>query len=271
MKFGLSTLGCPGWTLEKVAEAAVDYGYDGVELRLLDGNVVTPESLRANRKRLVGLFGSGRPALVGLGTSCRFTSASEEEREAQARELREFIVIAGDLGVPMVRVFGGKVTDGASDEAAIQRVAAGLRSCSEAAESNQVIIGLETHDDFSRSDMVARALAETPSRSVGAIWDVHHPYRMGERVAEVWTNLSPRLVHIHLKDARRRADGEWDLVLLGSGEVPCREVLRALAMRDYQGYVVAEWEKKWHPSIEEPEIAFPQHITVMRQWIADLA
>jgi sugar phosphate isomerase/epimerase len=270
MKFGLSTLGCPGWSLERVAEAAIEFGYDGVELRVLDGEIITPALLRANQPRLARLFGTAGPTLVGLGTSVRFTSSSADERAAQATELLDFIAIAGDLGVPFVRIFGGKIADGATDLEAVERVAEGLRACSDAAKKAGTIIALETHDDFSRSGMVARALAEVPSSSVGALWDVHHPYRMGEALAEVWTNLASRLVHVHLKDARRRVDGEWDLVLLGEGEVPCREILRALVLRDYQGYVVAEWEKKWHPTIEEPEVAFPQHIAVMRRWIADL-
>ena len=270
MKFGLSTLGCPAWSLERASEAAIEYRYDGVELRLLDGEIITPAILKANRSRLVGLFGSGKPVVVGLGTSVRFTSGDPEVRAAMTAELREFIAIAGGLGIPLVRIFGGSVTDGAGDDEAVRRVAEGLRSCSVDAERAGVVIALETHDDFSRSAMVARALADVPSRAAGALWDVHHPYRMKEPVAEVWTNLSSRLVHVHLKDARRRPDGDWDLVLLGEGEVPCREILRALTMRDYNGFVVAEWEKKWHPEIEEPEIAFPQHIEVMRRWVADL-
>jgi sugar phosphate isomerase/epimerase len=271
LKFGLSTLGCPAWSLERVAEAAIEYGYDGVELRLLDGEIISPSLLQANRGRIIRLFGSGKPGVVGLGTSVRFTSADAEERAALAAELRQFIAIAGELGIPLVRVFGGNVVDVASDEEAVPRVAEGIGSCIVEAERAGVIIALETHDDFSRSAMVARALAEVPSRAAGALWDVHHPYRMGEPVAEVWKNLASRLVHVHLKDARRRADGAWDLVLMGEGEVPCREILRALVMRNYDGFVVAEWEKKWHPKIEEPEIAFPQHLEVMRRWIADLA
>ena len=270
MKFGLSTLGCPAWSLERVAQAASEYGYDGVELRLLDGELISPTLLRVNRGRLVSLFGPGAPVIVGLGTSVRFTSGDAAERATQIAELRAFIAIAGDLGIPLVRIFGGKVVDGASDQEAVRRVADGLRSCLDEAERADVVIALETHDDFSRSAMVAQALAEVPSRGAGALWDVHHPYRMGEPVAEVWKNLATRLVHVHLKDARRRTDGDWDLVLLGEGEVPCREILRALALRDYDGFVVAEWEKKWHPTIEEPEIAFPQHLEVMRRWIADL-
>ena len=31
-----------------------------------------------------------------------------------------------------------------------------------------------------------------------------------------------------------------------------------LAANDYKGFYCFEWEKKWHPEIEEPEVAFPQ-------------
>src|SRR6476646_7554368 len=112
MKFGLSTLGCPAWSLERVAQAASEYGYDGVELRLLDGELISPTLLRANQGRLVSLFGPGKPVVVGLGTSVRFTSGDPNERAAQVAELRAFIAIAGDLGIPLVRIFGGKVVDG---------------------------------------------------------------------------------------------------------------------------------------------------------------
>ncbi len=56
MKFTLNTLGCPGWTLEHAAEMAREYGYDGVDLRLLDGAVATPALLRANLDRIRRLF-----------------------------------------------------------------------------------------------------------------------------------------------------------------------------------------------------------------------
>src|SRR2546421_662326 len=42
LKFAFSTLGCPGWTIEQAIEAAKDLGYDGIELRLLDGEVIDP-------------------------------------------------------------------------------------------------------------------------------------------------------------------------------------------------------------------------------------
>lgn len=270
MKFGMSTLGCPGWTLEQVAEAARDYGYQGVELRILDDEVITPDLVRRNLARLRKLFGDGAPELVGLGTSVRVAIADAEARAAHERDLLEFIALAQELGVPLVRVFGGRREEGDTEAAAIERAAAFLQRCASAAERAGVTVAIETHDDFSRSKAVAAALERVRSSAIGALWDTHHPYRMGENLAEVWSNLANRLVHVHVKDARRRADGQWDLVLLGEGEVPCREIVRALGLRGYRGYVVAEWEKKWHPEIADPEVALPQHLAKLREWTADL-
>jgi sugar phosphate isomerase/epimerase len=47
-----------------------------------------------------------------------------------------------------------------------------------------------------------------------------------------------------------------------------REQLQALRQHGYEGYVSVEWEKKWHPEIPEPEVALPQHIALLKQWIA---
>jgi sugar phosphate isomerase/epimerase len=270
MKFGMSTLGCPGWTLERVAEAAREYGYQGVELRILDDEIITPAVVRQNKDRIRALFGDGRLDLIALGTSIRVSVAGDDERAANERDLREFVDLASELRVPLIRVFGGRFPAGEDEAAAVARAAETLEHYGAIAEPAGVVIALETHDDFSRSATVAATLSRVPRHSVGALWDTHHPYRMGEDVAAVWRNLADRLVHVHIKDARRRADGQWDLVLLGQGEVPCREIIRALALRGYRGYVVAEWEKKWHPEIADPEVALPQHIAVLREWTADI-
>jgi sugar phosphate isomerase/epimerase len=60
------------------------------------------------------------------------------------------------------------------------------------------------------------------------------------------------------------------LVLLGKGELPCQATIKLLYDKGYRGYLSAEWEKKWHPEIEEPEVAMPQHAQIMRQWVAQL-
>jgi hypothetical protein len=31
-----------------------------------------------------------------------------------------------------------------------------------------------------------------------------------------------------------------------------------------------EWEKKWHPELAEPEVAYPRHIELLREYVRDL-
>ena len=40
MRLSFSTLGCPDWTLPRVLDVAGREGYDGVELRFLEGDPV---------------------------------------------------------------------------------------------------------------------------------------------------------------------------------------------------------------------------------------
>jgi sugar phosphate isomerase/epimerase len=90
---------------------------------------------------------------------------------------------------------------------------------------------------------------------------------MGETPAEVFANLSPRILLAQVKDARRTAGGEWQLVLLGAGEVPVAEMLGLLRAAGYPHWISAEWEKRWHPGIEEPEVALPQHLDLLTRWL----
>ena len=42
MRICYSNLACPDWTFEKTVDAVAIYGFDGLEVRLFDGEVVTP-------------------------------------------------------------------------------------------------------------------------------------------------------------------------------------------------------------------------------------
>jgi sugar phosphate isomerase/epimerase len=120
---------------------------------------------------------------------------------------------------------------------------------------------------------VAELLALVPGEAtgsgvVGAVWDSHHPHRMGERPAEVFANLGPHVLLAQVKDARR-AGGDWQLVLLGEGEVPVRDMLGLLTAAGYPHWISVEWEKRWHPEIAEPEVALPQHLSLLTKWLRE--
>jgi sugar phosphate isomerase/epimerase len=268
MKFTLNTLGAPNWDLEETARNARAYGYAGVDLRLLDGEVITLESVRANRERLRALFPKEELPVAVLATSVRLATADPAVRKKTLDEAHEWIDLAAELGVPVIRYFAARNPPELDLERSIQAVGEMLAQLSERATAAGVKIGVETHDEFASSTTVARALALAPSPAVGAIWDMYHTARMGETPAQAMDALGDRVLNVHLKDGRRTADG-WQLLLLGEGEIPVKDALRLLNERGYDDFISVEWEKKWHPEIAEPEVAFPQHLALLRDYVRD--
>lgn len=250
VKLAFSTLACPRWSVEEVAAAAKQYGYEGVEIRLIDGRVVDPSLPRGHRGRVRKTFSAADIPIVALDTSVKAAA------DPSVTELVGMLELASEWGAPIVRVFGG----GASTDSARRF----LGEVAAKAQDLGVTIALETHDEFSSAEVVAEVLRNTPP-SVGALWDVAHTYRAGEDAGTVLGLLDGRIAHVHVKDARR--DGS--LTLLGDGEVPVRDSLEALASAGYDGWISVEWEKHWHPELPEPEVALPQFAAVLRSWNAD--
>jgi sugar phosphate isomerase/epimerase len=266
-KLAFSTLGCPGWTIEQAGEAARRYGYAGVELRLLDGEII-PADLDADGRARVkrALAGLGVPS---VGTSCRFTSPDGAERARNRADAERYLQLAADLGAETIRVFGGNLAEGDTLEVGRDRIAESLNELALAAERVDVRIALETHDAMSAGQAVADVLARVPSAWVGALWDSHHPYRMGESAEQTYRLLEGRILATHVKDARREGD-RWQLLPMGEGEVPVREMLAALHGHGWSGWVSVEWEKKWHPELAEPEVALPQHVEVLGRYFQEI-
>jgi len=265
-----STLGCPGWSFDHAAAQAAASGYQALEVRLYNADIIPADLAQSERQAIRRTLAQHTIGIVGLGASTRFAFPDAAERAANLAELLRYVELAADLEVPLVRTFGSPAQLAISMTDAINHVADALNAAAPTAERLGVTIALETHDAFCKGSDVAAVMAQVPSPAIGAIWDVHHPYRMGEDIETTWRVLGPRIKHVHIKDARRRADGSWQLVLLGQGEVPCRAVVELLHRAGYTGCIAAEWEKKWHPEIEEPEIALPPHTAVLREWFAAL-
>jgi sugar phosphate isomerase/epimerase len=262
-RVAFSTLAFPDATLASAVSLGRRWGYRGVELRLIDGELIDP-SMPATERAQVKRALAGLP-VVAVDSSIQLTDSDP------GPPLRRFLELASDWEAPLVRVFGGSLAaSGPARRGQLRAAARVLESSVPLARRLGVAIGVETHDDFSSSSVVARLLEETDPEWVGAVWDSHHPHRMGEPPADVYANLGRRILLAQVKDARRtvRDDGEdWELVLLGEGEVPVREMLGLLAAGGYPNWISVEWEKRWHPEIAEPEVALPQYRSVLAEWL----
>ncbi|GMA65005.1 sugar phosphate isomerase/epimerase [Alicyclobacillus fastidiosus] len=272
MKIAYSNLACPEWSIEEVFANAEKFGYDGVELRLLDGEVIRADIDPATQEKIMVTARRSGIDVVGIGASTRFALADKVERDTNVGALLRYVELAARMEVPIVRTFGGganALAQGDENRLAqyVEWVSDALNQVAPRAEALGVQVLLETHDEFSSSHLVADVLALVPSRAIGALWDTHHPVRVGETVDETFHNLEDRLRHVHLKDARRNGDG-WDLVPFGEGDVPVASIVETLQRAGYDRYVCVEWERKWHPEIESADVALPKHLERLRAYLA---
>ncbi len=266
-KLAFSTLACIDWSLEQVAEAAQAYGYDGVELRGQGRQHVSTEFTPAERAATRRLFEEHGLAIVAVSAYTRFALPDAPERARNEDELRRFVDLAVDLGAPLVRTFGGVFPQGVDPAAAQGWIADSLARVAPHAEAARVQVGLEAHDELVAPQLLAGLMARLPSPALGVLWDLGNPVIAGFTLRESWAAVRGRVIHVHVKDARRSAAG-WQLVMLGEGEVPVAEAMRLLVGAGYRGALSLEWERAWHPELAACEIALPRQLEAMRRYLA---
>jgi sugar phosphate isomerase/epimerase len=202
-------------------------------------------------------------AVVCLGASARM----HDQDAAQLDEAGRFIDLARALGTPYVRVFGDRYVDGESREATRARIAANLRKLGERAYNLGVTLLIESHGDFTDSPSLLEILERADSPAVALLWDAHHTFvASGEAPEATVRQLGRWIRHTHLKDSVADGTGRR-YVLTGTGAVPVRQQVEALAKAGYRGFYSFEWEKRWHPEIEEPEIAIRQYAEVGSEYL----
>ena len=271
LPIAFSTLGCPGWTWPTVLDQADRLGYAGIELRGIQGDMdltkrpeLTGDGLKQTRRDL-----EARGIVVtDLGASAHMHEKDPALRAAQLDEGRRFIDLAHALGVPYVRMFGDKVPAGESKEDAVKRVVDGFQQMAAYARPAGVTILIESHGDFTHSSDLQAIIEGVGSPAFALLWDAHNTFVAGgEAPADTYQRLGRYVRHTHLKDSKPEGNGDR-YVLTGTGVIPVKEQVRILASHGYKGFYCFEWEKKWHPEIEEPEVAFPHYAKVMADYLA---
>jgi sugar phosphate isomerase/epimerase len=267
MKLAFSTLGCPGWELREIIAGARNWGYDGVELRAVGGSLdllgrpeFAPAQLESTRK----YFDDEGLEICCVDTSCVFHSTDASERANQVRIALAHANLAAKLGAPLIRVFPDKIQTGSQRKETRDWIVASLREIAERMPDG-VDVALETHGDFARAEAATEIATFANHPKVKLVWDVANSVAAGDTIESAARTVRPFLRHIHLRDAKPVATSEhWLPVLAGTGRVSFARALAAIKELNYDGFVSFEWEKYWHPEIEEPEVALPDFINAIR-------
>jgi sugar phosphate isomerase/epimerase len=272
MKLAFSTLGSPDWDLAQVIAGARKYGYAGIELRALSGSLDLPGCDDFAAKRITTtreFLKRERVEICCVDSSCTFHSVDASERAAQVNIALDHADLATKLGAPLIRVFPDKIQPGAQREQTRDWIAACLREVAERMPID-VDVALETHGDFARAEAAVEIVELASHRKVKLIWDVANSVAAGDTIESAAKIVQPYLAHIHLRDAKPVGGSEhWLPVLAGRGRVSFADTVAAIRNLNYDGYVSFEWEKYWHPEIEEPDVALPDFSNAMRNLPGD--
>ena len=271
IRLSFSTLGCPSWPLARVLDEAGRMGYDGVELRFLEGDDALwarPELTGSGLRQTLARLADAGLAVPCVDTRSFFHSPDLAARRAAVEEAERTAEVAARLGAAGIRVFGDRVQPGADLASTRRWIVESLAELRDRLRRTGVEVWLETHGDFATAAATRALLEEAGSEGLGAVWDPANAFsEFGEEPEAGAAALGPFLRHVHLKDECRPPDGTlpWAPVLPGRGDFPAARVLDWLSARGVDRWVSFEWEKRWHPEIEEPEIALPHFLG----WAAD--
>ncbi len=271
MKMAFTTLGCPAWDLDTVIEKGSTFGYAGVDFRGIQEEIdVTklPEfnsGIAETKQKLA----DADLAVCGISSSLKVCDASVTE--ANLEEAKRTIPIAAELSVPNIRVFGMGNPEENTKEA-LAAVGAGMMEQVLALDgADQFKWVFETHDHWIKSEDCKLLLDKVTVPIFGALWDVGHTTRVEEEdPADTLTALGDRIFYTHVKDAVHDPDQEnamkdgWKYVPPGTGQLPLERALNLLKDRGYDDYVMFEHEKRWHPTLPEPEAIMPAFVEWFR-------
>ncbi|MBR5313064.1 MAG: AMP-binding protein [Clostridia bacterium] len=268
MKLSFSTLACPDYSWSEIYSVAKDFGFHGIEMRGLGGDIFDvhaspflPENLAETKATLKRL----KLEICCLSSGCALKFA---DRHAETiKELKEYIALAKELETPYIRVLGDLKAE-PEDDFPDENVIEPMKILAPIAEEAGVTLLIETNGVYSDTARLADVLARIGSDNVAALWDWNHPYRFhGESPETTIRNLGAFIKHCHIKDSVME-DGKVKYRLVGEGDLPkMEEYMKALRSLNYEGYISLEWLRQYAPELSEAGIVLPHYVHFMSQYL----
>ena len=258
VKYSFMSFSTPLLDLAGMLEVARRYGYDGIEPRLDSKHAhgIEVATTIEQRKAIREQVDASGIALACLATS--LTYADPTRTADVIRQTIERIDLAGDLAVPVIRVFGGRIPEGVTREQAVDLLVRSLAEVADHAEKHGVTICMETHDDWCDPANIAAVLSRVNHAAVAANWDIMHPVRSAKvSMDDAFNALKPWIRHLHIHDGTN-ADGK--LAPIGTGDIDHRRALELLKTIDYDGFISGEWIN-WEPY----DVHLPRELAAMNR------
>jgi sugar phosphate isomerase/epimerase len=171
-------------------------------------------------------------AISGTGVRNNFAVADEGARKRDVQMVKDWILVAGKLGAPVIRVFSGPERPaGHSFDEALEWMVSDFKQCAAFGKEHGVVVGLQQHNDFLKTAAeTIPVIQAVDSEWFGCILDIGS-LRSGDPYAEI-EKLLPYAVSWQIKEEVAR-----------NGKPEPVDLSRIKALIDahgYRGYVPFE-------------------------------
>ncbi len=173
--------------------------------------------------------------IYSIAIRTELTRAEQKDRDAEVENIRRWVDVAAALGAGHIRVFGGYLRGGITEEQAVPWVVECLQRGAEYAGSHGVILGLENHGGITtRAERILEIVGKVNSPWVGINLDT------GNFPQDPWRQMEmclPHAVNVQVKSEMVYEDGkrgpqDWD------------RVVKLVASAGYKGYLSLEYEAR---------------------------
>lgn len=234
-------------TYDDIVRRAVDWDVDGLDLTVYWFPSSSPEFTLPLR-RLAYVHGV---EIYSISVRSELTKAGAEDRRREVESLYRWIDVANSLGASHIRVFGGNVPKGFTEEQAVPWVVECLLRASDYAATRGVLLGLENHGGITtRAERIIEIVDKVDSPWVKINLDTGN---FRSQVFEQIKMCLPYTVNIQVKveapdEAGKRVPQDWD------------RVVKMVAESGYRGYLALEYEAA-EPALQ----AVPRHMARIRE------
>lgn len=264
MRYAFMSFSTPELTLGEMLALAKRLGYAGIEPRTQgeQGHKIEFDLPAAERPAIRAQVEDSGIAMCCIATSCQYSNP--ETLAQMVDDTRRAIDLAGDLGCPRLRVFGGMIPEGVSREQAFAQCVESLAGVAAQAQARDVTLCLETHDSWCDPTHVAAIMRAVNHPHIAVNWDIMHPVRAaGFTMDAAFEALQPWIRHLHLHDGA--LSEPFALLPIGEGAIDHRRALELMLSVNYDGYLSGEWIG-WEPC----EVHLPRELATLTRYETEL-
>ncbi len=235
-------------TYADLIRMAADLGADGIDFTAYWLPDTSDQTLFALKRQAY----RSSVAIYTIGISANMAQPTPELRAAEIEKVRKWLGVAEKLGASHMRVFGGDIPEGASEEQAAGWAVETLIRCADEAGKKGITLGVEDDGGITtNANRTVEIVSKAGSQWAGINLDI------GNFPDDAYTQIemcAPYATNVHFK-SEVHVDHKGQPV-----DIP--RILKILGNAGYHGYLAIEYEAR-----DDPRTAVPKWVSMLREAI----